>query len=522
MHQDVSTRCRRVALGTLLWIGCVPVALDPIVTGSDSSGSPPGSDTDTATGPGQPTGELPGPTTSSGGTTVGPGSEAGSDGSDADSGEPGTTGGLPGRFVGCDQPDGCRRLDVVIVVDNSGSMGEEQQNLAANLPHLVERLRLIKDPEGDLVDPDVHVMVTTTDVGHPLCMQFNKPDYTVASGAPVATACVDRLTRFNGLDGVTKVPQACTANCPEGQAAVPMDPYVHFNGVEHNVIDPDGAGDAAADALACIGPQGIDGCGMEAPLEAMLLALQPDAPWNMGERPFLRDDSALAIIILTDESDCSVEDFAHFDPKNVDDPEFNQHWEPDPDKGGVKSNPTSAVCWNAGMSCEDADADGVYESCVAEDKDVLHPLARYTDLLISHLEVQANKPVFMLVLGGVPPVTAHDPAPPGTPTDGGVLDLVYRDWIASDILPGDPKTAAKKQYEFGVGPGCSNPATGQGIPPGRVQELCQALDRSDDPNTPLVDEEEVRCCIESVCDDDFAGAFDCLAGMLSQRLSAPG
>jgi hypothetical protein len=47
----------------------------------------------------------------------------------------------------------------------------------------------------------------------------------------------------------------------------------------NNVIDPDGLGDAAADALACIGPQGIDGCGMEAPLEAMLLALQPLNAW---------------------------------------------------------------------------------------------------------------------------------------------------------------------------------------------------------------------------------------------------
>ena len=516
MHTDLSRSGQRGALAALLCFACVPANLDPIVTGASdtSASSESGSDAPTGATPTEPTSDDP--------TAAPPTSDTGeSTSATDDTSDTADTADTGGQFVGCDQPDGCRRLDIVIVVDNSGSMGEEQQNLAANLPHLVERLRLIKDPEGDLVEPDVHIMVTTTDVGHPLCTPFNKNEYEPAAGAPIATACLDRLERFDGLDNIIKVPEACTANCLAGQAAVPMDPYVRFNGAEHNVIDPDGLGDAAADALACIGPQGIDGCGMEAPLEAMLLALQPTAAWNQGPAPFLRPDSALAIILLTDESDCSVENLAYFDPTLADDPEFTQYWPDSPHKTGSKYGPTSAVCWNAGMSCEDADDDGVYESCMSEDKDVLHPLNRYTDYLRNKLEAQDNKPVFMLVIGGVPPVTAHDPNPPGTPTAGGTHDLVYRDWLPSDILPGDPDSAAQKQYDFGIGPGCSNAATGQAVPPGRIQETCQALDRSDDPLT-NIDESEVRCCIESVCDDDFAGAFDCLAGMLSQRLSAPG
>ena len=64
-------------------------------------------------------------------------------------------------------------------------------------------------------------------------------------------------------------------------------------------------GDPAVEALSCIAPQGIDGCGFESPLEAMAQALNPDAAWNTAERPFLRPGGVLAIVILTDEVDCS-------------------------------------------------------------------------------------------------------------------------------------------------------------------------------------------------------------------------
>ena len=105
--------------------------------------------------------------------------------------------------------------------------------------------------------------------------------------------------------------------------------------------------------------------------------------------------------------------------------------------------------------------------------------------------------------------------------DGGVFDLVYRDWVPSDILPGDPKSAAQKQYEFGIGPGCSNAATGQAVPPVRVKEVCESLNIPDDPNTPDIDG-ELRCCIESICDTDFSNAINCLAGILQDQLIAPG
>jgi hypothetical protein len=125
-------------------------------------------------------------------------------------------------------------------------------------------------------------------------------------------------------------------------------------------------------------------------------------------------------------------------------------------------------------------------------------------------------------------VYEHAPNPPHLPTAGGVLDLVYRNWNdgpypAGDILPDEwavGVTAAHKQFELGIGPGCTGidglgDVIGQAIPPVRMRAVCQALDRGPAP-------EDTRCCIESICDDDYGAAIDCLVGMIAQSIPAPG
>ena len=429
------------------------------------------------------------------------------------------TGVIPG---GCNTTDGaCNLLDILFVIDNSGSMGEEQTNLAANFPYLIDKIRNLKDKDGELVNANVNIMVTTTDFGHPLCAPFEKPDYTPAKGAPINTACTDRLERFNPIADGNPVPQACTNGCQMGAAAVPDGPFIHFDAATNNIVGGDGVGDPVADALSCIGPQGIDGCGMEATLETMLQALDPSKAWNTGNEPFLRVGAVLAVVIVTDEEDCAVKNYQYFDPAKANDPNYNQYWEDFPGTPGMKKDPTSAVCWNAGTDCVDANLDTIYESCVSADKGVLQPTSRYIDYLKKTLIQDKKKDVVMLGILGVPPVTQRNPDPPYEPQDGGVFDLVYRDWIATDILPGDPKSFQQKQYEFGVGPGCSNVATGQAVPPVRVKEVCESLNIPDDPGTDK-DEAELRCCIESICDTDFSNAINCLAGILEDKLIAPG
>lgn len=483
-------------------------------TDSDDSTSTSTTPTPTTTPP--PTTASTGPT-STGTSSTGPDPDSGSSSSDSGSGTDSTsTGGTETTGeLGCTMGDpGCHQLDLVFVVDNSGTMGEEQLTLAQSFPLFVEQLRNLTDPGGAPLELDVHVMVTTSDFGNPLCTPFEPPGYDPAQGMPISTPCTDRLGDFDNLSGTVSIPEACTTLCPAGVA--PPGDYVAFDPDASNVpgapvdIDGDGTPDStAAQALACIGPQGINGCGYESPLENMLQALNPVATWNQGAEPFLRDGAALGLVLVTDEADCSVMDFSI-----MEDPALQNI---DPDTG--MPTPSSAICWNAGVTCNGPDAMGVYSSCTTSGAPGLQPLARYTTYLIDELRNNQGKEVFMLAITGIPEVTEHAVDVPYTPTAGGIFDLVYRDWLdgpypAGDILPDEfamGVTAADKQFDFGIGPGCTGADglggfTGQAIPPVRVRETCQALDLDATP-------EGTRCCMESICDDDYSGAVQCLAGL---------
>jgi hypothetical protein len=422
-------------------------------------------------------------------------------------------------------------IDLLFVIDNSGSMGEEQLNLAKNFPLLIDQLENLKSSDGRDVNPDVNIMVTTTDFGNPMCLEkyYSEPR-DPEKGAPITTNCNDRIARFtfNG-DPVVVKSEACTQVCPdENKELAPAGSFINFSPEGDNVPDVDDAdvnGDgtpdsAVAQTLACVGPVGIDGCGYESPLENMLQALNPQSSWNGGETPFLRDGALLGVAIITDEADCSVKNYSIM--------ENAEYQEADPSDGVKK--PTSAICWNAGVTCDGPDTDGIYTDCQSVTEERLQPITRYTSYLIDHLRERQRKEVVMLGILGVPLVSAHNDDAPWQPTAGGVHDLVYREWKdgvypTGDILPDDAATgvtAADKEYDFGVGPGCTGEDgeggfTGQAIPPVRVKEVCEALNYVD-----KYGNEEIRCCIESICDTDFSPAIKCLAGIISEAIVPPG
>ncbi|HWB76805.1 MAG TPA: hypothetical protein VG755_17685 [Nannocystaceae bacterium] len=434
--------------------------------------------------------------------------------------------------TGCGIDANCTAIDVVFVIDNSGTMGEEQLNLAANFPLLIQQLQTLTDAGGNPVTPSVNIMVTTTDFGHPLCTPFQKPDYTPRRGAPVYEGCNARINRFTGLDpnDPLVIEEACTTNCPVDVA--PGDQFLHFDAQDSNVPGMDPQMDAAK-ALSCIGPQGIDGCGYEAPLETMLQAINPEACWNdptseecaadlewgQFNKPFLRPGALLAIVLVTDEVDCSVaapNGFSYFtNDMNT------QYWETNPHSGTPQ--PSSAICWNAGVTCTGPDASGNYSSCVSAVNDVLHPTKRYIDYL-KYVAEHDEKEVIMLGILGVPEVIQHNPMPPYEPTQGGVFALEYRTWQESDVPPEEAMSGVEvedKVWEFGdIAPGCQNDR-GLAIFPTRVQEVCESLNVPDNPATEE-DDHEVHCCIESICSTDFSPAIRCLTGAISSNLPPAG
>ncbi len=507
---DSPTVAMAVAANVVLFVAC---ARDPLM--SDGTG--------TMTGDGS-TGDS-GPATTA--TTA-------ADSTGGDTSQPGDLPALDMGTPDCTVDGSCAEIDLLFVIDNSGTMGDEQSKLSSAFAGLVQDLQDLEDSQGNPLQPSVNIMVTTTDMGHPLCTPFQQPDYTPAAGSPIYRGCNQRLNRFVGLDPdePVVVTEVCTDHCPVD--VEPVDHFIHFDADGSNVPN-----DVPDLALMCIGPQGIDGCGYEAPLESMVQALLETACWNDPQQPgcqeqaewegvtegFLREDSIVAVVMVTDELDCSVDapdGFSFFiDINNT------VYWNLNPETENAQAS--SAICFNAGVSCDDLEGDGLYEGCTAQDNDALHPVSRYTAYLDSLL---ASREVVMLDLVGVPSVVAHNPNPPYEPIAGGVHDLLYRDWIdapfpSGDILPNQwdiGLRAADMQFLFGsLAPGCTaidevSGDIGQALPPVRTREVCQALDGVDGDTGEAI----VRCCMESICDGDYSLAIDCLGGTLAQAIERGG
>lgn len=408
--------------------------------------------------------------------------------------------------------DQCSAVDVLFVIDNSGSMAEEQLAMAR------ASVRWIGQLLGDGGSYDLQVMVTTTDMGNPSCTPFQPQGYAPAQGAPTTTGCNSRIDDFTGLGSNPEVaPQACTAVCPAD--ITPSDPFLAFDAAGSNVpnvpdadVDGDGVLDSPeAQALACLLPQGLNGCGYESPLEAMLQALNPGAAWNSGDRPFVRDNAKLAIVVLTDESDCSVQDYTVM----TDESYFNVN----PDNGQPAQS--SALCWNAGVECNGPDAQGVYSDCQVIPDGPLQETARYTTYLSDYLVADLGKTVDFFAIAGVPEVVEYSDRPPFAPTAGGVLDLVMRNWRdgtppAGDILPiedADGIDAADKQFLLGIGPACtgqnrSGDYTRQAVPNLRLFDVCAALDERD----------TQHCFIDSICTATYDNALNTLRGTMFAQI----
>jgi len=171
-------------------------------------------------------------------------------------------------------------IDILFVIDNSGSTGDKQKNFADNFPKFVAALDAF--PSGR---PNLHIAVvdTTVDIG---------------------------VQGFSGCPSPDPNDDGVFQNTPHGTCTAPNGKFLSdiknsMTGVRTtNFTDP------LEVELPCIAQIGANGCGFEAPLEAMRRALLPMG--TPGARPenagFIRDGAYLAVIFLTDEDDASVKD----------------------------------------------------------------------------------------------------------------------------------------------------------------------------------------------------------------------
>jgi hypothetical protein len=401
----------------------------------------------------------------------GPGHTATSVGDGTSSGE---ESGSTGMLSCIDAPELCsvqlslrRAVDILFVIDNSGSMGGEQGTLAQSFASFIAVL------EGLQVGANYRIGVTTT----------------AGDGFLRATSCRSRLHEFiftsQEFGDIDARQVGCLDHCSLDAIDVP-DPWVEKSSGQTNL--PAGVG--MAEALQCVGPQGINGPGFERPLESMRNALRDNV------QGFMRDDALLAVIFVTDEADCSMSD----EMQGWIQTQGQVFWTT-PDRA------TSAVCWNAGVTC--TGGPGTYDDCVAVDKGqnglptgdpdaaVLFPVQRYVDTLTDIAEQKqllgGQGEVLVALLGGVPldyPQT-------------GVV--VYRDSVVPDF-----------NMHYGIGPGCGvGTETIQdvpGIPPVRMRQFAEAF-ATEERN------------IFSVCSDDYGVALMQMAdaiGELNERACVNG
>jgi hypothetical protein len=232
-------------------------------------------------------------------TTEGPGDGDPGDGDgDPGDGDPDTTGTGPKLDVlgneetmgtAGDEGDGngCQKVDFLFIIDNSGSMLEEQDNLASSFPSFINTINSTLDQAQDY-----HIMVLDTDAWVyaqcPLLCAF-----PLLPGICVGYEC-----------GVTQ-PEQCEnilgagVTHPKGANASNMD--CNFSNGLRFMTDAEPNLVQAFQCAARVGTDSTDD--PERPMEAMVAAVGDAGPAATCNFQFLRDDAILVVTFVTDEDD---------------------------------------------------------------------------------------------------------------------------------------------------------------------------------------------------------------------------
>lgn len=371
-------------------------------------------------------------------------------------------------------------VSILLVVDNSGSMGTLQRKLA-------ERAHLLVDPL-DAAGIPWRLGVTTTDNGNPWCEPLVT---TPEAGKLVLSSCLTRINDFlfnNGQIDVRDI--TCNDICVVDDGDWEIEPTttaLDSNPQQRPWIESDGSqtnldGIRVEDALRCVVPQGINGCAFESQLDSARLSVARAGNVNEAEYGFVHAGRLLVIVFVTDEADCS----------------YNKNWSEIFQQNGnrvfwsdpMAQFPTSAVCWSAGMQCTGNPPN--YDDCVPVNLDADGNPTDDPDLAVllpvADIIADLGDPDEVRVFGIV-----------GVRSDGSIQ---YADVDATD---------PEYQNVFGIGPGCtappplgsSEPVTA--VPPGRILTVIEQLGP------------ETGQTAFSICEDDFAGALAAIGDAIAAK-----
>ncbi|HEY2512516.1 MAG TPA: hypothetical protein VGI39_16730 [Polyangiaceae bacterium] len=303
-----------------------------------------------------------------GGSEAGPGDEGGTT-LEAGTGEGGPSGnpeggvvpdGGSGIFAAVPTP-GIAKIDLLFMIDNSASMGDKQSYLEAAIPDLITRLvtpNCLDDANPSKVDsvstlnangvaacpagqhlefpgvPDMHVGIVSSSLGPRLGDKVGNGQ----GGACLATSTITLggtpVSNHNDDDGHLLTRAATPGQVPPNEAPLP-DAAAGFlawypSGPNAGTPPPNAVTTASqlkTDFVDLVAGAGAYGCGIESQLESWYRFLvQPDpydhldldankhAEWVgvdtvilKQRHDFLRPDSVVAIVDLTDENDSEID-----------------------------------------------------------------------------------------------------------------------------------------------------------------------------------------------------------------------
>lgn len=187
---------------------------------------------------------------------------------------------------GIDPPDtggaeGCQKIDFLFVVDNSGSMGDEQQNLVNSFDGFIDSI------QNTVKANDYHIMVIDTDAAD----SFLQECFVLCTLLPECQGYPCNML---------PVPEGCDASLGAGLLKNPQNQPCGVAGDKRYMVDGQ---PNLASTFSCLGKVGTNGDGSERPMEAMVTAITAlNKPGGCNEG-FVRPDALLVVTFITDEED---------------------------------------------------------------------------------------------------------------------------------------------------------------------------------------------------------------------------
>jgi hypothetical protein len=438
-------------------------------------------------------------------------------------------------------------IDLLFVVDNSGSMAEEQAALADQIGTIIRTL--IDQTEIDLLAANNEELQGAKAVKR-LRVGTISTDFGVAgfgqNETPSSINALDPLERFTVVipncgvkfDEVTATDVDAERTRTGDRGVINLTPVSATLGSimcpasypSFLAFDVEGTQSVVdfVDDVACTTVLGTSGCGFEFQLEAMLAAVTPsdstavsfatvhdaaagvaDVPYPNGNAGFFREEAILAVIMITDEDDCSTSNTELFRRSST-----------------ILQDPSAPILAASGNPFR-------FNTRCTHFDDELYPIQRYVDGLLA--AKPANKLIFAGIVGV--PGDAVDPdaqrngeAGEGFDTILGHSDMQVTDYVTSGewaTIPGQPPgdsvtPACWRCIDNGTGdedPGVTTlqtcPATTSAmsshdlqyaVPARRIVEVARGL--------------RVRgviSVIETICAADFSGAVEnILVAIISQ------